>query len=46
LSKKENSIRNKNKGSNKSIEKKKNGVEYSKRIEEFFQNKRLDVISL
>lgn len=46
LSKKENSIRNKNKGSNKSIENEKNGVEYSKRIEDFFQNKRLDVISL
>lgn len=46
LSNEENSIRNKNKGSNKSIENKKNGVEYSKRIEEFFQNKRLDVISL
>ena len=46
LSNEENIIRNKNKGSNKSIEKKKNGVEYSKRIEEFFQNKRLDVISL
>lgn len=46
LSKKENSIRNKHKGSNKSIENEKNGVEYSKRIEEFFQNKRLDVISL
>lgn len=46
LSNEENRIRNKNKGSNKSIENKKNGVEYSKRIEEFFQNKRLDVISL
>ena len=46
LSNEENRIRNKNKGSNKSIESKKNGVEYSKRIEEFFQNKKLDIIPL
>lgn len=46
LSNEENRIRNKNKGSNKSIENKKNGVEYSKRIEEFFQNKKLDIIPL
>lgn len=46
LSDQENQIRNKNNWSNKSIEIWKNGVEYSKRIDDFFKYQGLDFVLL